>query len=87
MLPVMMMHSDVYSWKEQMVSRFRTCFVMVMLPALLICSFVPRLAAAAEEKEKLPNIVLIISDDQAWNDYGFMGHPDIKTPNLSLIHI
>lgn len=65
-----------------MVSRFRTCFVMVMLPALLICSFVPRLAAAAEEKEKLPNIVLIISDDQAWNDYGFMGHPDIKTPNI-----
>lgn len=29
-----------------------------------------------------PNIVLIISDDQAWNDYGFMGHPQIKTPNL-----
>ena len=29
-----------------------------------------------------PNIVLIISDDQAWTDYGFMGHPDIKTPNL-----
>jgi len=29
-----------------------------------------------------PNIVLIISDDQAWMDYGFMGHPDIKTPHL-----
>jgi len=29
-----------------------------------------------------PNIVLIISDDQAWNDYGFMGHPQIKTPHL-----
>ena len=29
-----------------------------------------------------PNIVLIISDDQAWTDYGFMGHPDIKTPNI-----
>jgi len=29
-----------------------------------------------------PNIVYIISDDQAWTDYGFMGHPDIKTPNL-----
>ncbi|MBM4000917.1 MAG: sulfatase [Planctomycetes bacterium] len=29
-----------------------------------------------------PNIVLIISDDQAWNDYGFMGHPTIRTPNL-----
>ena len=22
-----------------------------------------------------PNILLIISDDQAWNDYSFMGHP------------
>lgn len=29
-----------------------------------------------------PNIVLIISDDQAWTDYGFMGHPVIRTPNL-----
>lgn len=32
--------------------------------------------------ENPPNIVLIISDDQAWTDYGFMGHPHIKTPNL-----
>ncbi len=29
-----------------------------------------------------PNIVMIISDDQAWTDYGFMGHPHIATPNL-----
>ena len=29
-----------------------------------------------------PNFVLIISDDQAWTDYGFMGHPTIQTPNL-----
>ncbi len=29
-----------------------------------------------------PNIVLIISDDQAWTDYGFMGHESIRTPNL-----
>jgi len=36
-------------------------------------------AAFAAEK---PNIVLILSDDQAWTDYGFMGHPDIKTPHL-----
>ena len=34
------------------------------------------------DSEKKPNIVLILSDDQAWTDYGFMGHPDIKTPNL-----
>ncbi len=29
-----------------------------------------------------PNIVMIISDDQAWGDYGFMGHEQIRTPNL-----
>ena len=29
-----------------------------------------------------PNIVLILSDDQAWTDYSFMGHPEIKTPHL-----
>ena len=29
-----------------------------------------------------PNVVLIISDDQAWTDYGFMGHADVQTPNL-----
>lgn len=29
-----------------------------------------------------PNIVLIISDDQAWTDYGFMAHETIQTPQL-----
>lgn len=32
--------------------------------------------------DRLPNVVLIISDDQAWNDYSFMGHEIIKTPRL-----
>jgi arylsulfatase A-like enzyme len=28
------------------------------------------------------NVVLIISDDQHWADYGFMGHPSLRTPHL-----
>lgn len=40
-----------------------------------------RVEASQGDPEK-PNIVLIISDDQAWNDYGFMGHKTIQTPNL-----
>jgi uncharacterized sulfatase len=31
---------------------------------------------------KQPNIVLIVSDDQMWSDYGFMGHPLVQSPNL-----
>ncbi|MHC4996814.1 MAG: sulfatase family protein [Planctomycetota bacterium] len=29
-----------------------------------------------------PNIVMIISDDQSWTDYSFMGHEQIDTPHL-----
>ena len=29
-----------------------------------------------------PNVVFILSDDQSWGDYGFMGHPHLKTPHL-----
>ncbi|MEY2599685.1 MAG: Arylsulfatase [Verrucomicrobiota bacterium] len=29
-----------------------------------------------------PNIILIISDDQGFGDYGFMGHPQVRTPHL-----
>lgn len=29
-----------------------------------------------------PNVLFILSDDQAWTDYGFMGHQEIKTPQI-----
>lgn len=38
--------------------------------------------ASSDVSERPPNIVLIISDDHGWPDYGFMGHPVIRTPNL-----
>jgi len=37
---------------------------------------------ACAEGDGRPNVVLIISDDQSWTDYGFMGHPVIQTPHL-----
>ncbi|MGB0597898.1 MAG: sulfatase family protein [Rubripirellula sp.] len=55
--------------------KYRICF---LLTGLLACSIFSETQAKAGQ----PNIVLIISDDQAWTDYGFMGHPAIKTPNL-----
>lgn len=50
----------------------------ILLVLLLGCS--P--ARAAEPAQQKPNIVLIVSDDQGWTDYGFMGHPYIRTPHL-----
>ncbi len=34
------------------------------------------------QAEDRPNVVMIISDDHAWTDYGFMGHKIIQTPNI-----
>ena len=35
-----------------------------------------------EATTSTPNMVFILSDDQAWSDYGFMGHPHIQTPAI-----
>jgi len=40
------------------------------------------LSCSVSSRDEPPNIVLIISDDQAWTDYGFMGHEYIQTPNI-----
>ena len=52
-----------------------------MKKSLIIIFICLMIHSHSAEKSK-PNIVFIISDDQAWTDYGFMGHPEIKTPNL-----
>jgi arylsulfatase A-like enzyme len=49
-----------------------------MHKCIILLALVGLLATAADK----PNVVLIISDDQAWGDYAFMGHPDIKSPHL-----
>jgi len=40
------------------------------------------LPSCSKSTPKPPNIVLIISDDQGWGDYSFMGHGAIRTPHL-----
>ncbi|MGE0607612.1 MAG: sulfatase-like hydrolase/transferase [Pirellulales bacterium] len=39
-------------------------------------------ACSALADDPPPNVVLIISDDHGWRDYGFMGHPHVQTPRL-----
>ena len=56
----------------------RSAMTLLRLSMMLSIFLVSRLVAS----DVPPNIVLIISDEQAWTGYGFMGHPHIKTPNL-----
>lgn len=44
----------------------------------LVCVSVGLSGQAADR----PNIVYIISDDQTWSDYGYMGNVSVHTPNL-----
>jgi uncharacterized sulfatase len=53
---------------------------------LLLCGLAALAIAmgfdAARLKAGPPNVVMLIADDQGWGDYGFMGHPYIRTPHL-----
>ncbi|MEM1440959.1 MAG: sulfatase-like hydrolase/transferase [Verrucomicrobiota bacterium] len=48
----------------------RLFFLSFLLVLVLSCEAAP------------PNVVFILSDDQGWSDYGFMGNPTVKTPHL-----
>ncbi len=50
--------------------------------ALALAGCLVRPSSSAKAEEAPPNVVLIIADDMAWSDYGFMGHPQIRTPRL-----
>jgi len=60
----------------------QVCFQKVWLCLLIVSVYfglpcIPIVVATAA-----PNVVFLISDDQAWGDYSFMEHPAIETPTL-----
>lgn len=58
---------------------FISLMVMVMV---IVLSCKNNGSEELAEKESSPNIVFIVSDDQSWTDYSFMGHPAIETKNI-----
>jgi uncharacterized sulfatase len=51
----------------------------MMIPLLLALTLTTDLDESAGQP---PNVVMIVGDDMAWTDYGFMGHEHVKTPNI-----
>jgi arylsulfatase A-like enzyme len=62
-----------------------SCRFSVPIVAVYAAAVGSALAGGASEGASgpaRPNVVLIVSDDQHWHDYGFMGHAHLRTPNL-----
>src|SRR5688572_16305354 len=49
---------------------------------LIILAALTLVSTTARAQTPPPNVLLIIADDMAWTDYGFMNHPHIQTPHL-----
>ncbi len=62
----------------------RMHWLLGLLAVNILCTLLGSFSSNAcyAQSTSLPDIVYLIGDDQAWMDYGFMGHPHIKTPNL-----
>lgn len=64
------------------------CYAQLVAWASVLGAMLTPAAAeqrAAEERggrAATPNVVLIVADDQHWGDFGFMGHPEVRTPHL-----
>jgi len=56
----------------------------VVLSLVLTIVLTPNLptAAAAEEDDTRPNIILLMGDDHGWEETGYYDHPHVKTPVL-----
>ncbi len=51
------------------------------LAFLVAASLLSAVSLRAAEQSR-PNVVLILSDDQHWRDYAFLGHEQLRTPAL-----
>ncbi|TWU24752.1 sulfatase-like hydrolase/transferase [Bythopirellula polymerisocia] len=56
-------------------SYFTKILIALLFSNLVVCT------TFAVEHDR-PNVVLILSDDQGWQDYGFMGSNVVQTPHL-----
>lgn len=53
---------------------------IIGLPLLLACPLL--LTSAAKKQTNRPNVLIILLDDAGYNDFGFMGSKDMKSPKI-----
>ena len=64
----------------------RTATPAILAIAALATALVDPLAVRAESS-KQPNVIVILTDDQGWEDAGCYGSQDIQTPNIDALAV
>ncbi|QDU75707.1 Arylsulfatase precursor [Bremerella volcania] len=54
----------------------------LVITALFAMTMVIGLGVPVASAADQPNVVILLSDDQRWDDYSFLGHETIQTPNI-----
>ena len=67
---------------KQNLLRLTSCAIVLFSLASCANQTKQNVITHAAEQPAPPNILLILSDDHAWNDYSFMGHEIVNTPSL-----
>ena len=62
--------------------RVPSAFAVAVAILLTLAGCARRPAPPRQSPAPPPNVIMIVGDDMAWTDFGFMGHDVIRTPNL-----
>lgn len=54
----------------------------ILLSVIILVSFACKNSPLKESSQRLPNVIIIFTDDQGYQDLGVFGASDISTPNL-----
>ena len=63
----------------------KTNLVPVVVSGFAALQTIPVQAAVEAQHEQQPNILIILTDDAGYNDFGFMGSKQMETPNIDAL--